>query len=130
MRAAHIAQRIIGRAMPNPSYQKGYRAEKKAQAWLVHLGKCVRSMMSRGADLVLLWLRREWNFSVKCRAKLSDFTVRQLVTECEKNDFCIFSEDRGIQYVLGPLPKFIEFCGKAEAEEFENQYLPNGTEGA
>jgi hypothetical protein len=103
--------------MSHPSYAKGYRAERKALAWLAHLGDCTRSFMSRGSDLKLLRQLRYWTFSVKCRAKLSDLTVKQLVAECEGNDFCIFSEDRGIQYAIGPLPKLVEFCGSIEIAE-------------
>jgi hypothetical protein len=83
--------------------------------------------MSRGADLILLRHLRYWKFSVKCRAKLSDFTLKQLIAECEEHDFCIFNADRGIQYVLGPLPKFVELS--RDVEDIENQYQPNGTEG-
>lgn len=104
--------------MSHPSYAKGYRAERKALAWFAHLGDCTRSFMSRGADLILLRNLRQWKISVKCRKKLSDMTVKQLVAECETNDFVVFSEDRGIQYILGPLPKYVELCGQTEPQAF------------
>jgi hypothetical protein len=118
--------------LPNRSYQKGYRFERKAQAWLVHLGHCARSMMSRGADLTLTFNLREWSVSCKCTAagKLRYKTIKE---ELEKQDICMTGEDRDpYPMVHMYAPKFVEILGKAEAadfEAFENQYLPNGTEG-
>jgi hypothetical protein len=122
--------------MPNPSYQKGYRFEKKVQAWLVQLGKCTRSMMSRGADLTLLWSLREWKVSCKSREK----SICKLIdSELETSDLMIFGCDRGIPIVAMHLPKFIEFCRElspsqatweGDADHLSpSQYLPNGTEG-
>lgn len=103
--------------MSHPSYAKGYRFERKCQAWLVHLGKCVRSMMSRGADLVLTFLNRNWSVSCKCGApgKISYRTIKK---ELEKHDICMTGEDRD-PYPMVHLyaPKFIELLGRAEAQD-------------
>ena len=91
--------------MSHPSYAKGYRFEKKVQAWLVHLGKCTRSMMSRGADLTLLYSLREWKVSCKFRAK----SISKLIDdELELNDLVVHGHDRGIPVVSMHLPKFVE----------------------
>lgn len=99
--------------MPNPSYQKGYRFEKKVQAWLVHLGTCVRSMMSRGADLTLERSLRRWTVSCKCKEK----SICKLIdTELETKDLFIHGYDRGIPIVSMLLPKFVEFTGGEKLE--------------
>jgi hypothetical protein len=116
--------------MPNPNYQKGYRFEKKAQAWFVHLGRCVRSFMSRGADLVLTRGLREWGISCKCRAKISDFTLKQLLAECEKRDFCVFGADRETQWFLGPVPKVVELCTHIEGISDEPVSVVSGRQAA
>ena len=97
--------------MSHPSYAKGYRFEKKVQAWLVHLGKCTRSFMSRGADLVLLWLLREWKVSCKSRSKS---ICKMIDDELEHNDLFVHGCDHGIPIVSMHLPKFIEFVGGTE----------------
>src|SRR4051812_23761939 len=79
-------------AMSHPSYAKGYRFEKKVQAWLAHLGKCTRSMMSRGADLTLTWGLREWKVSCKCREKS---LCKLIDAELEGNDMVVHGFDRG-----------------------------------
>lgn len=113
--------------MPNPSYQKGYRFERKCQAWLVHLGECVRSMMSRGADLVLTFLLRRWTVSCKCGAR-GRISYRIIKQELETHDICMTGEDRD-PYPMVHLyaPKFIELLGKAEAKDFA---ALNGDEAA
>jgi hypothetical protein len=99
--------------MPNASYQKGYRFEKKVQAWLVHLGTCVRSMMSRGADLTLERGLRRWTFSCKCK----EGSICKLIDrELENNDFFVWGYDRGIPLIAMTLPKFVEFCGGEKIE--------------
>jgi hypothetical protein len=70
--------------------------------------------MSRGADLVLLRNLRKWTFSCKCRALITDFTLKMLLAECEKDDFVIFAADRGIPMILGPLPKLVELVAHIE----------------
>jgi hypothetical protein len=87
-------------------------------------------MMSRGSDLVLTRLLREWSFSCKKRKKGSILSLNAIRKELEKHDFCLVGEDREIPLFIGYLPKVVEFVGQTEAEDFENQYLPNGTEGA
>jgi hypothetical protein len=109
--------------LSHPSYAKGYRFEKKVQAWLVHLGKCVRSMMSRGADLTLTRNMREWKISCKCR---ESSPCKMIDRELETADFIVWGYDRGIPIIAGPLPKLVEFCGIEDAEP--SQYLPNGEE--
>jgi hypothetical protein len=117
--------------LSHPSYAKGYRFEKKCQAWLVHLGGCARSMMSRGSDLTLTRNLREWKFSCKAREKS---ICKMIDRELETHDGIIWGYDRGIPIVAMPLPKLIELVGEGENlnqyVESENQYLPNGTEGA
>lgn len=101
--------------MSHPSYAKGYRFEKKVQAWLVHIGECTRSMMSRGADLTLVRNFARWKVSCKCRAKGLKFIGDQL----EEHDIFAFGADREIPIVAMHLPKFIELVGKAEAEDVD-----------
>lgn len=95
--------------MPNSNYKKGYRFEKKCQAWLVHLGECVRAFGSRGDDLVLTHGLRRWTFS--CKARKSS-PCKLIDDELEKHDGFIWGYDRGIPIIAMPLPKFVEFCGE------------------
>lgn len=100
--------------MSHPSYAKGYRFEKKVQAWLVHLGECARSMMSRGADLTLTYSLRKWSVSCKCRANKFGF----LYDELEEHDILALGADRQMPIICMLAPKFIEMMGKAEAQDF------------
>jgi hypothetical protein len=97
--------------MPNRSYQKGYRFERKVQAWLAHLGECTRSMMSRGADLTLTFSLRKWSVSCKCRANKFGFIYNEL----ETNDIVALGADRQMPIICMLAPKFLELMGKAEA---------------
>lgn len=104
--------------MSHPSYAKGYRHERKCQAWLVHLGQCTRSMMSRGSDLTLTFLNRMWTVSCKCGAK-GRIRYKTIKEELEQHDICMTGEDRDpFPMVHLYAPKFIELCGKAEARDF------------
>lgn len=100
--------------MSHPSYAKGYRFERKVQAWLVHLGRCTRSFMSRGADLALLRNFRSWSVSCKCR---KDDPAKFISDQLEKHDLVVWGWDRSIPIVAMHLPKFIEICGEAEARD-------------
>jgi hypothetical protein len=91
----------------NKSYQKGYRFEKKVQAWLAHLGTCTRAFMSRGADLMLDRRLRRWTFSCKCR---EESICKLIDKELESADFFVWGYDRGVPIVAGPLPKLVELC--------------------
>jgi hypothetical protein len=102
--------------MPNRSYQKGYRFEKKVQAWLVHLGHCARSMMSRGADLTLTFQLRDWSISCKCRANKFGF----IYDELENADIVALGADRQLPIIAMLAPKFIELLGKAEAADLKD----------
>lgn len=101
--------------MSHPSYAKGYRFEKKVQAWLVHLGRCIRSMMSRGDDLTLLFANRNWSVSCKCRANKFKF----IYDELENADIVALGADRQFPIIAMLAPKFIELVGKAEAQDAE-----------
>lgn len=109
--------------MSHPSYAKGYRFEKRVQAWLVHLGRCIRSLGSKGSDLKVLRGLRVWTFSCKKRQRGKGITIREIKAECEKYDFCIEAEDRDVPWFHGPLPKVVEFAraelGEAEAEDVD-----------
>ena len=97
--------------MSHPSYAKGYRFEKKVQAWLCHLGGCVRGFMSRGADLVLTRNLREWKVSCKCR---EESICKLIDKELETHDAFVWGYDRGIPIIAMLLPKFIEIAGDGE----------------
>jgi hypothetical protein len=104
--------------MPNRSYQKGYRFERKVQAWLAHLGECTRSMMSRGADLTLTFSLRKWSVSCKCRANAFKFVYDELSKEYEDGttpDILALGADRQLPVICMLAPKFLELMGKAEA---------------
>lgn len=104
--------------MSHPSYAKGYRHERKCQAWLVTIGECVRSMMSRGADLILVFALRRWSVSCKCRAK-GKLTYRLIKKELETHDICMTGEDYDpFPMVHMYAPKYVEMMGKAEAKDF------------
>lgn len=102
--------------MSHPSYASGYRHEKRCQAWLVHLGECIRSMMSRGADLILTKNLRRWTVSCKCGAKgkIRYATIRE---ELETHDLCM-TATKGDPFPMVHIyaPKFIEICGGEKAE--------------
>ena len=101
--------------MSHPSYAKGYRFEKKVQAWLVHLGGCVRSMMSRGSDLTLTRNLRQWTVSCKCRKKGKALSVAALKKECEAHDFVVLGEDYEVPFFFGPLPKVVQLVAEIES---------------
>lgn len=109
--------------MSHPNYARGYRHEKKCQAWLVHLGKCVRSFMSRGSDLTLTRNLREWSFSCKQRKPGKALSVNALKKECETHDFVLVGEDRDIPFIFGPLPKLIELIGQTEPQAIDTEAL-------
>jgi hypothetical protein len=102
---------MLGKPLPNKSYQKGYRFEVKVRAWLGNLGKCIRSMMSRGDDLTLTYRLREWSVSCKCR---KDSICVLIDRELEDHDAFVFGHDRGIPIIAMHLPKFVEFVGQEE----------------
>jgi hypothetical protein len=104
--------------MSHPSYAKGYRFEKKVQAWLVHLGGCVRSMMSRGSDLTLTRNLRNWTISCKCREKS---ICKMIDAELEKHDFIVWGYDRGVPIIAMPLPKLIELIGEMESPALKSE---------
>jgi hypothetical protein len=109
--------------MPNRKYQKGYRFEVRCQAWLAHLGECVRAFGSRGADLTLTRNLRRWTFSCKKRAQGSGITMKEVKTECEKYDFCIEAEDRDVPWIHGPLPKLVQLVADIEGISDEVKVL-------
>ena len=106
--------------MSHRSYAKGYRFERKVQAWLVHLGQCARSFMSRGADLILTRPNFSiWPVSCKCRAK-GKITYSMIKEELEKHAICATGEDRDpFPMIHMWMPQFIELVGRAEAQDLE-----------
>ena len=102
--------------MSHPSYAKGYRFERRTQAWLVHLGHCTRSMMSRGADLTLLRHLRNWTISCKCR---KDDPCKFISGQLENHDAVVWGWDRSIPIIAMHLPKFVELVGQAEAQDHQ-----------
>ena len=105
--------------MSHPSYAKGASFERKCQAWLVHLGECVRSTMSRKPDLTLTASFRRWAVSCKKIAK-GKMRYRVIRTELEDHDICMTAEDYDpFPMVHMYAPKFIELCAKAAAQDLE-----------
>jgi hypothetical protein len=113
----------MGGAVSCKSYAKGYRFEKRVQAWLAHLGLCERSFGSRGSDLHLTRMFKRWKVSCKYRTRNSTtpkFSLTRLTEELEKHDLIVWGEDRMVPYVAMPLPKLVQLCIdiEASADEF------------
>ncbi len=107
--------------MPNPAYQKGKRLEVKTKAWFSTLDPgCLRSFMSRGADVTFQWLLRLWTISCKS-GRPKSISLGKIKGELETYDICVTNEDHDpFPVVHIYMPKFIEILGRAEAHDQED----------
>jgi Holliday junction resolvase len=100
----------MGRPVPNPSYQKGYRNECKIRRDFEDAGYGVERAHQSGAytgepDLKVLIEGRYWTIDCKCGA---DWKMKRHRARLEKADVCVDTTDREIPLATLPLAKLLE----------------------